>query len=771
LGNVRLLGLLIACAGCVCGYQASLGIVGAHADAFGELAKTGGFGTGAGKFTFPIDLAVDTSNNSVFVLDEPEGEQPGAGPKSFRIQKFGASLGAPEATVTVPTPSVGAEEDLVTIDGMAVDSSLHRLYVLKSVQTSFSGAWTFMASEIEAYSDEGSMASLGVYYSFPAVPAQESEITADMIGRPDGLAVDPNHDLVVIGLDGTSNTRVARITAPGPTFSAGTLEGVYDDGTSGKVSTSYATGVAVGPDGAIYLSSTGAPGPGVFPGVVKIAPGSLTNPAISVVHKEQGNEKPELTGGNGAGGRHDNGPQVAVSPDGSLVYMAEVTAGQGEEPATEPKQAGSYEIRGMSTTDGKEEVVFGGAATSSSHCLITSQATAMAAGSGGVVYALDEGDTEATPDHTTFGFNLIKFGPNGSGCPTPVASFKIDSDVTSETVEVQKGQEVKLEASAAELHNEEPTKLLWEVEGPEKFNLESTGTPASLKAAHKILKGGSYTVTLNMTVSPGSFGAPPPVSRKLKVVVPPPTASIEASDQNPKSGEKVTFNGAGSIDPTGSEQGTPTHELQAYIWNFGDGSAPVTTTAREVSHVFTNSGSGAVSDTVSLTVVSKENVASTTPATLALSVQGTPSSGGGGGGTTTTTTGSAPPPPPPPVDRSPTNVSPRVVAGQGMVKLTVACPISKISCAGTVALKATPKAKSSKHKGAKVRPVTLGGGTFALVSGKSETLTVHLSAAGLALLKREKTVKAEIVVAAHDSFGDPKTITLTVTLHAPKKHK
>jgi hypothetical protein len=106
-----------------------------------------------------------------------------------------------------------------------------------------------------------------------------------------------------------------------------------------------------------------------------------------------------------------------------------------------------------------------------------------------------------------------------------------------------------------------------------------------------------------------------------------------------------------------------------------------------------------------------------------------------------------------------------------MVKLTVACPISKISCAGTVALKATPKAKSSKHKGAKVRPVTLGGGTFALVSGKSETLTVHLSAAGLALLKREKTVKAEIVVAAHDSFGDPKTITLTVTLHAPKKHK
>ena len=77
--------------------------------------------------------------------------------------------------------------------------------------------------------------------------------------------------------------------------------------------------------------------------------------------------------------------------------------------------------------------------------------------------------------------------------------------------------------------------------------------------------------------------------------------------------------------------------------------------------------------------------------------------------------------------------------------MTISCPATKISCGGSVQLKATPKARSSKKKKAKPTPVVLGLGAFSLTGGAKETVTVHLSATGLALLQRERTLRRPVV--------------------------
>src|SRR5262249_50990645 len=152
------------------------------------------------------------------------------------------------------------------------------------------------------------------------------------------------------------------------------------------------------------------------------------------------------------------GAQIALSSDDSLVYATQVS---------KPEElggpgAGSYEVRGMSTEEGPElggqKVVFGGGTT---HCVLTSKANAIAAGKDGVVYALDEGDFEVVEGKAVpspFGFALVEFGPNGSGCPIPVAAFKINESDAS-TVTVSKGQAVVLNAGESSLNGDEPIEL------------------------------------------------------------------------------------------------------------------------------------------------------------------------------------------------------------------------------------------------------------------------------------------------------------------------
>lgn len=620
----------------------------AHADVFGEIGqRVGRFGTGPGEFKWPAGLAVDPSDNSVYVVDAPNGyEQPGTAPE-FRIQKFDATLGAPVASVTIDTPE-GAEGER-WVASIAVDPTLKRLYVLVGEASQVNG-YESVAKEIRVYSTKeettgggektlppatGPGITGGVLHAFSVPPA------ADTVGNPVAMAFDPKTEgLLILGTDFAKHALIESVTSKGAV-------GVAYDDTESKlgVSGNNPTGLSAGPDGSVYLTVhyddetqlTNSPG------VIKLSPDFSTVTKVHQAPKET--ESPALTGGTDGGDSIDYGPQVAVNPEGAIVYATQVSKSETS------GMAGSYEVRGMSTTTGSTEVVYGGGTT---ECLIASLATAVAAGSNGIVYALDEG----AAGEITYGFHLIEFGPGGSNCPAPVTSIAVETTKTKSTnsgekFPAQKGEKVEFVASSLELGNEIPTKLVWEAtEGPETppFKEEVTaGNPLPLTTSHRFLKPGLYTVTLNMTVSPGALGSPPPVARKIEVTAPPPEASFEASNANPKPGEEVTFNAEESVDPTGSCSASgcgPTHTLKSYTWNFGDGSPEVTTTEKTIKHAFANPASTSLADTVTLTVINEEEVESTTPSTLPLTIQGTPPSGPGpvlgGGGVTPSLGGGLP---------------------------------------------------------------------------------------------------------------------------------
>ena len=599
----------------------SLSLFAASAGAsFGELAKVGAFGVGAGEFYFPTGLAVDPETNDVFVVDEPGSEWPGIGPSSFRIQEFSPSLGKPIATVTVPTPKIG-EHGYQFVAGIAVDPSSKRLYVLKSINAEESG-YTYVAGEIDIYSTDVSSETLkseGVLYKFAtSLPAP------DTVSEPVGLAVDPvNHDVIVLGASSDGeNAHIQEVS------STGQLGSSYEDSSHnlGKIG-SMPTGIAVGPDGSFYftVNFNAVEKKVLRPGVVKLSPDLST---MTVVHQVRG-EEPGLDGGTAGGNGRTYGPQVAVNPEGTVVYAAEESVG------SSLKEAGVYEVRGMSVSTGEQSVVYGGGKTT---CEIASAYSAIAAGSDGVVYALDEGGGNSS-EPSPYGFHLVEFGPGGSGCPAPATSFTVDGKpeaVGGASVEVMKGEDVKLVASEAELNSEKPSELVWEVSGPESVTEKVTPVPpattASVELSHRFLKPGVYTVSLSMAVSPGTLGSPPVVTRKIDVTAPSPVATFEVFGaggllaQSVKPGEEVTFDGSASSDPTGectpSAGCVPTSHLKSYTWNFGDGSQAVTSTEPKVKHVFANAGLQEVSDTVSLTVTNEEGVEST-PNVQAVTVLGT----------------------------------------------------------------------------------------------------------------------------------------------------
>lgn len=593
----------------------------AHAESLGELGKVGEFGQGAGQFHYPTDLAVDPDEaNSVFVLDEPESKKPGGIAEKARVQKFESTSGGPvgpKASVEIATPYIeeNGEELGHSVAMIAVDPALGRLYLLLGRELS-SGEYTplqidaYSTSNLQPVSEVDVGGEAGDYYDFPTAGAE------GYLVEPQDMTVEPaTHAIVVLGSDGADHTEIVRIATSGPKDTTGAFHSgeEYIDSTEALSNTNIATGIAAGvEEGVLYVTTPSlASGLGGEPGVAKLlTSGSYTlkQPHITLLRKIESLEKPELTGGQEGSDGHDlPGAQIAVTPEGGTVYAEAVseTGSAGTE--------GNYELVGISSTTGAREVVYGGAASGSSRCRIGSDRFAVAAGSGGIVYALNDGNWSAGKQ-TAFGFDLLEFGPGGGGCPVPTTSIEIDK--SSAPARVEKGAEVKFEASAPS-NGEEASKLVWSAEGPEAFTTEvsgAAGKQAVLTTTHRFLKPGDYTVKLEMDVTPESYGPVPTVTKTIEVTAPLPEAIFTPSTTTPISGEEVTFDASESLDPKGecSQSGCfATHKLKEYIWNFGDGSKAVTSTSPVVTHSFVDEGSGSLPDTVTLVVVNEEGVQST----------------------------------------------------------------------------------------------------------------------------------------------------------------
>jgi PKD repeat protein len=415
---------------------------------------------------------------------------------------------------------------------------------------------------------------------------------------------------------------------------------------------------------------------------------------------------------------------------------------------------------------------------------------AFAAGNDGALWVLVEGPQAGalngliTAEETATGDQVVELEPGGAGtpCPQPSGTFAMqaaggswqegDSELT-----IAAGTTVKFDAAKPEAkggppgldtQGGSPFAYEWELNGNEPKNgkpvNEMVGPAFSAPpptAEYTYTTTGVYKVKLTFRSDYGAYTTQEGTVHVLGELVP-PTAQFDVTTSAPQVNETVEFNASGSQGGSG--------KITGYEWNWGDGSPSESISGRATAaHKYTKAGPYTVTLIVTNNLGQKSVVAASQEVVVKEAPIIPPPP------TTTTTTN--PPPPPPPPDRSATNVSPHGSESKttGTVALTLSCPATKVSCAGTVTIE-TANAVAAKAKKAKRKRVVLGQGSFSLSGGQSETVTLHLSSAGAKLLSKLKRIPVVITVSAHDSFGDPGTQSLSLTLTTPvssrhKKHR
>lgn len=208
------------------------------ATSYGEIGRlTATKGTGNGQFEALEEVAafgVDPENNSVFVADYPSTNG------AFRIQEFttdGKGNFTYVTSVTFKPKTPGGDEEPDSLEGIAVDPSLHRIYALadeERPQNAKHDADTWNAEDLYAFEISGSKLEPvnptseepGVLANREVFKSQSGTAGVSLL-EPTGITVDPtNHDIVIVGKEDTSKTEEAHIeTAIERLNSAGAVVG------------------------------------------------------------------------------------------------------------------------------------------------------------------------------------------------------------------------------------------------------------------------------------------------------------------------------------------------------------------------------------------------------------------------------------------------------------------------------------------------------------------------------------------------------------------
>lgn len=599
----------------------------ARADTFGQIGSAWGApGSGNGQFFHPALFGVDSGDGSVYAGDvTPDLSH-------YRIQKLSSS-GQFKASAEIPRFSDLPEHNkIVALHGIAVDASLHRLYLIEGCKVSVpAGACkafgsTYSAKQVIVYSTAPSGSSLVPPSGGPAtLPLPTGD---EALYNPQSLAVDPSTgDLIILAENADGHAVVQRISSagvPGARFVDST--DALKPGNGGEL---RATSIAVGPDGKTYTVTGGRPAGVKFPGREFTRawrlPANLASleavPGFAAVALDEEWENGLFEESSAP---YTGGPQIAISPNGNTLYWKEsVSLSRDDTP-------GEVLVRGYSLAGaGETEVVYGGGGAS---CAIETSSAGIAT-TGEDLVVFDYGPEVEDPP---YGAQVLTFGPGGGGCPSPAVRLltfdpEEEEPVAGEEITAQKGALVAFTAAESELFGTVLKKLEWEFgDGTSASSAE----PPVEEATHRYLKVGTFKAKLKMTVQGSPVGNPAPGEVTVHVTSPGPTASFTTSTSSPAPGAGVNFDASSSLDPTGScNPGTgcaPTHTLQSYHWNFGDGTSETTTKAT-IAHAFANSATSPIGRTVTLIVVTSEGVEST-PTSHQITVQGTSSSGGGGGG-------------------------------------------------------------------------------------------------------------------------------------------
>jgi PKD repeat protein len=395
-------------------------------------------------------------------------------------------------------------------------------------------------------------------------------------------------------------------------------------------------------------------------------------------------------------------------------------------------------------------------------CNLGANGASLVQGANGSLWLLMRGaDTSSGLSGATSGRQIVEFAPGApTACPQPSGTFTINDHAASSAVTVSLGTPVTFDASGIAHGSPVVYAYDWVLNAgdavagkPQNTMQDPVFVWAPPTATYTYTTPGTYPVSVTMK---GDYGTYTQTGTVHVTGGQNPISGFAVNTAAPIAGQAVSFDASSSQAFNGAT-------IANYHWSWGDGSSEDDSTPTAV-HTYAGAGSYAV--TLTVTDSASRSGAASAPQTVIV----TAASGGGPSGPPASS-GPSITPPPPLGDSSPTNVSPHASAASGAVSVTVSCPTTKATCAGTVQIKTARAIASASHgkKAKKKTQLVLGQGSFSLSAGNSQTVSVRLSAKGKALLATEKRLSVLVVVAAHDSNGDPKTVILSLALRAPAK--
>jgi PKD domain len=804
----------------------------ARAASYGEIRRFGELGepgSAAGKLVFSEEhtfgVGVDPTENSVYVLDEPEAPEENAHEEHtrfLRLQKFSESgklLASRSFAEKVPAGQ-WEEQGGAFVDGVAVDPG-HDVYVLATQVRKASlpdDQESEVASVLYAFTDELQPAGKVIENAkkqketsdiLSGPGAGELEAQSATAGKallePSGITVDPaTHEAIILAHEDHGGQAADEIESNDDHY---VLQRVLPTGATGERYVDAHNFLKTGPFHGTPDSPVVVPGSPEqvdidYEGVVRIPYdfSSQAEPTYLILEELPPNVVPIPLGVEGFHGglqaTGSPGGALSVSPEGTIYRVAGIRNELGKSPV-------SYDgVLARSAATGAELGWTGGQAPETSHedeCVITPGLEeipeVLAAGKEGKVFVLSPEflDHEANGYEEPFFDAVIEFGPGGSGCPEASASAP---SVAVEGQTLKAGQPVPAGVKAtlsSQLTQADALSVEWNFgDGTAPVKVEGTEY-GKTQVEHVFVETGTYTVK---EVIHTDDLATPPIEQTLAVSVEHghtrPTARFTVSPSTPAPGQKVTFNAINSTDP---EKATPL----TYEWNFGDGTKQSVEGSSSVEHTYAS----AATYTATLIVRDKLGLVSEPfPVTVkVVAGGGNPGGGnpgGGSSGSSSSSSGSSDSnssegaatqtaagavqaslvSQPPAVPDATLASSALTVSANGAVAVKVTCPAQESSCAGTLTLRTlsavvarASRAHAAKSKGkstSKAVVLTLASGSFTVGGGQTRTVTLHLSAAARTLLARSHLLRALATVAAHDPSGQAHTTRTTVTLRAAK---
>ncbi len=532
----RRLPALLALAGVAAACTAGV----AQADNYGEIGHFGSLGRGSGQIepgteTSQSGIGVDTSDNNVYVVDNPNPQK-----DEYRIQRFAPNEKGeykPTASVTFkPKDPEAKEEEPDDVSNIAVDPATQMIYLLASeVRPSRTeiDVGDVAASELYAFSTaEGKLTpATGTTEEGVLAGTKVLKPTGKKAGEsllfPNGIAVDPTtHEVVILGY-----------TEPGHEELT-TLQRVSDTGTIGQrwvdSAEDYLEGEATSPvvtkTGKVLVSNFGEIDqiPGSFKENKAPVPFIQTEPLLNYLN--------EIPGGPLA----ESGGALSVDEEGRIYSRAGIVE-QLEGKKTGFRYPGVERFSATGAVEGWTGGQSAATVGENGPCKISfDTAPQVAAGKGEDVFVYDSSPTNP---------RVIEFGPGGSGCAhgsVTVPSASVNGvPLTSESEQVPISKHVTFSSTLTESN---ALSVEWEF-GDGTTKTVSTNEYETTEVEHQFVKAGELTVTEKIHTD--DLAQPELVThRKIRILEAHPTAVTEA--------------------PKGSEVGTKTATLKGTVNPHGE---------------------------------------------------------------------------------------------------------------------------------------------------------------------------------------------------------